>query len=133
MAQVGYMLCSKAADNTLTALGVWKIEQEARDAATDGDYVLIPVNEGEKYPNIVDLTMPGAIQFTVSGVNTRLDALEQEQQNQAADITANTDEIATINTKINNAAGRLGTAENDIDALEVTTADHEARITALEP
>lgn len=115
---IGYILCSRATDDALTGLGVWRIEQEAKDAATDGRYVLIPITEGEKYPNILSINMPGAIQFEVSGTATRLDALE----NQAADFET---DITTLQNQMSNAAPRLTGAEAAIDDLQ-------ARVTVLE-
>lgn len=77
-----WILCEKNGQ-ILTAVAAAPTENQAKDTAGDGDYVLVPVRYGRLYPNLVDESMIGAVAFTnislyatIKAAKKKLDDLE---------------------------------------------------------
>ena len=62
------------------AIGVFSTEDGAKQAAVDGEYVLVPIEANQSYASI-DESLPGAIVYQADGFDTRLTEVETDLAN----------------------------------------------------
>ena len=114
---VAWILCENNG-GALKPVGVFGSEQAGRDGAIDGHYLLIPIDTGQIYDNMISISAPGAVLFEKSGEKTRLTALED----QAVIILAGIDQISA----------RLDTMQANFQTANAALQDLTARVEALE-
>ena len=77
MAQAGWFMYQRWDG---VAVGVFSTEENAKQAAVDGEYVLVPIEANQSYVGI-DESLPGAIVYQADGFDTRLTAVETDLDN----------------------------------------------------
>jgi hypothetical protein len=119
MAQVGWFMYQRWDD---LPVGIFGSEDAAKQAATDGEYVIVPIEANQVYINMMDETLPGAIIYTATGFDTRIDALENQMANAQTAFQNLRDEFDTFKAQ----------AQTAVQNLNQAVADLDARVTALE-
>ena len=119
MAQAGWFMYQRWNN---VPVGVFATEDKAKQAASDGEYVLVPIEANQSYANMMDETLPGAIIYTASGFDTRLTTLENQ-------IVVLDSEVDTIK---NQAQTKFAQIDGRLDGHDISIADLDARVTALE-
>lgn len=119
MAQAGWFMYQRW-DNL--PVGVYGSEDAAKQAATDGEYVIVPIEANQTYINMMDETLPGAIVYTAEGFDSRIDALENTVGNTQTAFQNLRDEFDTFK----------GQAQTAVQNLNQDIADLDARVTVLE-
>ena len=113
-----YILCRQNEDETLTAIGVELSEASAKALADDGDFVVIPIQIGKMYPNIVSAGIVGAVTFNNTSTKTIV------EQARAA--------ILSLISDVNTLQGQITTLQNQIAAGSSAIQALGDRVTALE-
>jgi len=119
MAQIGFFMYQRWDD---MAVGVFGSEAAAKQAATDGEYVIVPIEANQTYINMMDETLPGAIIYQADGFDTRLDAVENTVANAQVAFQNLHDEFNTFKAQ----------AQAAVQSLNQALALLDARVTALE-
>jgi len=114
-----YILCRQNEDDSLTGIGVELSEASAKDLADDGDFVVVPVQIGKLYVNIINSGIVGAVTFNNTSLKTLLNTartailgLRDDIQTLQSQMSAGTTAIQNINSSIQALDDRITALEN---------------------
>lgn len=114
-----WLLCKT---DPIKPIGVFLNQDSAKGAAVDGRYLVLPIEAGETYNDLLDENLPGALYFDREGYEQAVQAVK----NALADIRS---DISDTNTRIDNLQATVTTKLQNINN-QLT--DLDARVTALE-
>lgn len=112
-----YIICRQE-DEVLTGIGLDISESAAKAIADDGDFVVIPIQIGKKYDNIISAGIVGATSFENTGLQTLVNQVKNAILSLRSDIETLQDQMLA------------GTAA--IQNLNQSVVSLDARVTALE-
>jgi len=72
-----YLLVEK---ENLIPIGIENTENSAKRMAPDGDYFIVPIQEGIIYKTIVDIDIPGTVSFSKTDIDSELETTKQRIQ-----------------------------------------------------
>ena len=107
-----YILCRQNQDETLTAIGLDISEVSAKAMADDGDFIVVPIQIGKVYDDIVSAGIVGAVTFENTSIKTIVEQARTAILNLRDDITALQDQVAAGNTAIQALDARITALEN---------------------
>ena len=107
-----YILCRQNEDETLTAIGLDISEASAKALADDGDFVVVPIQIGKVYDDIVSAGIVGAVTFENTSIKTLVEQARTAINNLRDDITTLQNQVVSGNTAIQALDVRVTALEN---------------------
>ena len=113
-----YILCRQNEDETLTAIGLDLSEAAAKALADDGDFLVVPIQIGKVYNDIVSAGIVGAVTFNNTSLGTIVSAARSAILGLRDDIQTLHGEITTLQGQISQGSAAIQSLNNRVTDLE---------------
>lgn len=118
---IAYLL-SKVTNGSLNPVAICGSEENAKDRAIDGQYLIAPVTVDEIYETLLSDGFTGAIFYVKEGVSTKVNQAKQDIENLNAHVLALTEQLGNFKTL---ALSRLSQIQSALETLDERVTDLE--------